>query len=524
MEKPANTEILWGIRALYRQSDHFYFLPDWLQYCFSLGAQFIWIHDVGNIRKCRDASVDSSSDTTLSIPKLNLSEEQKILFLRDLEFTFGSDRLGFTSDPLDHQVPSDMIVIGKHFAHHARSFVRYLVLLDCGDMISGSSMEELISEIIPADGSLKLQVITKTISWSKDWIGGGLASGLDLMNNLHAQRIIYDLDKVCNIERYSPAELTNYVDAIGTSTTGRIETCRIKELDEPGPPITVVWCTHSCWCDFLLIRGDDFRRLKTGCSGRIDSRESGRRVLVWNQWPVEVLDTNNHITPLSNYTDVDFAEKVENEIWQNTLRSCSTSQICIVTFSRARLPQLCAAISFMRGQNYQSFCYVIHLIEYSNEQFRFLREFIGNDDRILLKRVSAASQKEQFRRILQDGLQTGASVFIRIDDDDVYTPTFLGTILENAEGFDFACGQTLLYHTTWNNCSWVDKRSRIFGNNMYLTRGVAEFALRQVDSGEFLFEDGQLYSQLSEHGYSIRIFQLQYPEVIYVRHGANTST
>jgi hypothetical protein len=284
----------------------------------------------------------------------------------------------------------------------------------------------------------------------------------------------------------------------------------------------VMEVTHPSWSDLLYLQEPFFHRAKTGCSGRVETLPDGCLFLKWDRWKPEILDSTRRILSLDQYCHRKKSGVLDlPRTW--SAKGRGVAKVCIVTFSRERLNHVSSLVAFMKAQSEECFVHVIHAIGYTGQQYQFLQQMVGDDERFILRETVVMSQKEHLVHVLADARRFETRHYLKIDDDDIYAPGFLKTILEEAGDNDFTAGTSLFIHSTHDNQSRLALHHPNFGNNMCFSTRAVDCLLTSPDKPTCRFEDSFAHHTLRDGGFKVRTFGLGFPEILYLRHGKNVS-
>lgn len=196
----------------------------------------------------------------------------------------------------------------------------------------------------------------------------------------------------------------------------------------------------------------------------------------------------------------------------------------IFTFSYRRLNFVCALINSLKAQTHADFIHHLHLLDYPEEQVRFVQQVVNGDRRFVISHFENLSQRENLLRILGE-MPPGAECYIRMDDDDVYLPTYLEEIRNAslANKNDLTAFTTLLRYNQRAGKSNLIQNSGIYGNTMCLSRRAVEHLLSKPNWEMPGFEDSWIDKSLAQAGFKRHITQTERPLVLYVQHATNIS-
>jgi hypothetical protein len=200
------------------------------------------------------------------------------------------------------------------------------------------------------------------------------------------------------------------------------------------------------------------------------------------------------------------------------------TMIRVFTFSFRRLNYVCATINALKAQTLTGFIHHLHLLGYTKEQGEFVRRVAHGDERFVISELANLSQRENLLRILEE-MPPDAEYYIRMDDDDVYLPTYLQEICQVSleAGSDLTAFTTLLRHNQRTGSSHLVRESGIYGMTMCLSRKAVEYLLSRPNWEYPGFEDSWMDRALESAGYKRHITQTERPMVLYVQHATNVS-
>jgi lipopolysaccharide biosynthesis glycosyltransferase len=115
--------------------------------------------------------------------------------------------------------------------------------------------------------------------------------------------------------------------------------------------------------------------------------------------------------------------------------------------------------------------------------------------------------------------------YIRMDDDDVYLPTYLQEMFQVSleAGSDLTAFTTLLRHNQRTGSSHLIRESGIYGMTMCLSRKAVEYLLSRPNWEYEGFEDSWMDRSLEMAGYKRHVTKTERPMVLYVQHATNVS-
>lgn len=198
--------------------------------------------------------------------------------------------------------------------------------------------------------------------------------------------------------------------------------------------------------------------------------------------------------------------------------------IRIFTYSYRRLNHVCALVNALKSQTRGDFVHHLHLLGYSKEQAEFVGRVVDGDGRFVVSELENLDQRGNLLRILAE-TPSGAECYLKMDDDDVYLPTYLEEISKAAlaGGHDLTAFTTLLRHNQRTGESHLVAESGIYGMTMCLSRRAVEYLLTKPDWDHRGFEDSWLDKSLELAGFKRHITRTARPQVLYVQHATNIS-
>lgn len=196
----------------------------------------------------------------------------------------------------------------------------------------------------------------------------------------------------------------------------------------------------------------------------------------------------------------------------------------VFTFSYRRLNYVCATINALKAQTLSGFVHHLHLLGYTREQAEFVRQVANGDERFVISELENLSQRENLMRILAE-MPPDADSYIRMDDDDVYLPTYLQEMYKASleAGGDLTAFTTLLRHNQRTGDSHLVRESGIYGMTMCLSRRALTHLLSRPNWEHPGFEDSWMDRSMEMPGYKRHITQTEKPLVLYVQHATNVS-